>query len=926
MDDPIYLVKANDPSSAFYIFVLAYTAFVLLLIAPLVAWSRSNLQKEILEEEPAAPAHNNATGGTKDTDRNSHTTFQGTASVKPLPKGGSQVHSTAGKSLAVSSITGSHTPTNATGVSRQVSVRSGRSGLGLILDKVAGASYPDQALEFQLRLGASAVGGQTVVSKTPTAKSSRAPSAATTSRLHTSTFPSSKKLSSLVFDVGGRRWANRRPIGRIDVIHKAVNQERANSVISGLSAAKRAAFTPDPAIHPLSRKRSTKGMSDVASSMLEDTTPEIMRPNGNYTSQPRGPSAMHHRARFVRGPNRIGSYYSASEKSFSRSVMSSIVDDISPQDAADANDPGRGNIFLQGAVQSPRAQGIDSGLKMGCFSTFVESMLDLAAPGEEMRRAVQSAIPLSMGAVSEALYRVITAVFISQYLGTESMIAYLLVGLFVRLTSEELSGAIIDALSSFVQACLFSGGQGDMALQAGQYAQHALVLQLVLGIPLLLAWALTMEDVVFWLVQSTVIAEMARGYAEVIVANYMVQAFSRTCTVVFHICGHEHFESVIDFTTSTLQLIVVACIVSRVANATLTTVAYVQLLFGIAGAVAKIMYAVMMGWLKPFRRGMFGELAILKNPQALRHMVRAIVPLLLGTVLEYGEWEVLTLFLRHLGPAEVATWAILGAIWDVLEALTEGIGEASATQVAFLLAALQPQRAQKLANTVIYLAIVQALLITAALYMSGKYLAVLFTDDPTLQHLFNNTISLLGLANVTMSFAQISWSLVGAQGRFQLATSIVFFARWGVTIPMAVVVIFAFFLDLNSVSGALVVGYATAACALTFIVLRTDWERLARVMQEVNAPSNPVDKNIVGYADNGFGDDDDDEDGDPFDDFDDDSDSSDGFGFGFGGDDDSEMPSSAVSGRSRNTTRSKKSRQSASSKRNVARLTYPVGP
>jgi MATE family multidrug resistance protein len=184
----------------------------------------------------------------------------------------------------------------------------------------------------------------------------------------------------------------------------------------------------------------------------------------------------------------------------------------------------------------------------------------------------------------------------------------------------------------------------------------------------------------------------------------------------------------------------------------------------------------------------------------------------------------------------VATWALLGAFWDVLEAFTEGIGEAASIQIAFLLAAAQPQRAKKMANSVIYLAIVQSILITSGLFMAGRYLAILFSSDPTIQHMTNEAISLIGLANICMGCSQISWSLIGAQSRFRLATSVVFFARWIVTMPMALICIFVFFLDLNSVACSLIVGYSTASCALTFIVLRSDWDLLARAMQEINYP------------------------------------------------------------------------------------------
>ncbi|KAL3926241.1 MAG: hypothetical protein SGBAC_013553, partial [Bacillariaceae sp.] len=240
--------------------------------------------------------------------------------------------------------------------------------------------------------------------------------------------------------------------------------------------------------------------------------------------------------------------------------------------------------------------------------------------------------------------------------------------------------------------------------------------------------------------------------------------------------------------------------------------------------------------------------------------------------LEYGEWEVLTIVLRYLGPAEVATWCLLGAVWDVLEAFTEGIGEAAAIQVAFLLAAAQPQRARKLSFSILYFGLVQSLLISSSLFMGGRHLAMLLTADNTMQHMMNDAMTLLGFANVAMSFSQVGWSLIGAQGRFRLATSVMFFSRWFVTIPVALVTIFVFFLDLSSISGCLIVGYSTASCVLTFIVIRSDWDRLANLMQQMN---NPSEKDELDFE------------------FDDSDDSSDGFG-GIDSDDSSEQAPTKV--------------------------------
>merc|ERR1712003_182691 len=100
-----------------------------------------------------------------------------------------------------------------------------------------------------------------------------------------------------------------------------------------------------------------------------------------------------------------------------------------------------------------------------------------------------------------------------------SVEAYLLVGLFMRLTSEELSSAIIDALSSFVQASMDKTSTDTIKSNyiAGQYIQLAFVLQVFLNTPLLVVWVIFMEQFVMWLVQDSTVALIALEYASIVV-------------------------------------------------------------------------------------------------------------------------------------------------------------------------------------------------------------------------------------------------------------------------------------------------------------------------------------------------------------------------------------------------------------------------
>jgi len=302
--------------------------------------------------------------------------------------------------------------------------------------------------------------------------SSSAPSAATTGRLYQNSAvnhnPSDKGFSKLVLDVGGRRWKNRRPIGRADVIENVVanNIVRQSPSINLNSTAKsKQSDANKMSTVPSNKDNSLKkggapnhllgnSMSDLASSILSEQyhqlnhQPEMQIDISEMKKhqleqlrlmhqfqmqQQRQLFAMHrmqHQQRYYSHQRRFTRFGTRSVSEKSASVMSSIVDDISPDDAADANDPGRGNMFIQPGEkywatgsQYGHHVGNDSSLEPeDCCLSSLESLLLLTVPDVEKRNVLRASIPLTLGASSEALFRLVTIAFISQYLGTKSMI------------------------------------------------------------------------------------------------------------------------------------------------------------------------------------------------------------------------------------------------------------------------------------------------------------------------------------------------------------------------------------------------------------------------------------------------------------------------------------------------------------------------
>lgn len=154
--------------------------------------------------------------------------------------------------------------------------------------------------------------------------------------------------------------------------------------------------------------------------------------------------------------------------------------------------------------------------------------------------------------------------------------------------------------------------------------------------------------------------------------------------------------------------------------------------------------------------------------------------------------------------------------------------------MAYQLGAKRPERARLSAYKSILISIICASVITSIMWIIGEDLAVWLTPDPTLQYLIVEVLPLIGIGNVTLTAGTVSWALVGAQGRYRLATLVAFVGSWCVSLPLAAIFTYALKLDLQGVTSCVVIGYAVTSTTLNYILARSDWERLSRVVVALN--------------------------------------------------------------------------------------------
>ena len=185
----------------------------------------------------------------------------------------------------------------------------------------------------------------------------------------------------------------------------------------------------------------------------------------------------------------------------------------------------------------------------------------------------------------------------------------------------------------------------------------------------------------------------------------------------------------------------------------------------------------------------------------------------------------------------MAAWGIIEAIWDLFEAATEGLGEAGSIRLAFHLGTGNIEAAKRSTWKSLFLSTWLAIFMSSVFFFCIGLIPGWFTDDETLQRMIIKMLPLVGVGNILMVFGMVSWSLVGAQGRYKLATCVSAVMSFCVTLPLAALFCIGFKFELDALVAAVVIGYSTTGLVLAYILLMSDWELISKTVREGNEES-----------------------------------------------------------------------------------------
>lgn len=346
-----------------------------------------------------------------------------------------------------------------------------------------------------------------------------------------------------------------------------------------------------------------------------------------------------------------------------------------------------------------------------------------------------------------------------------------------------------------------------------------------------------MDDVIRLFGMNERVVEIGAQYTKLVMFDYMAVGMFDTFTALLDVSGYALPATIMDLAAASLDLLSVWLLLMFVEGMDLFWVGMAQMVSSVVIYGVFVCFVVYKGWIDPFKSGLVHSFG-LKNIPAVKYVLKTAIPLSIGTLLEYGEWEALTFFAAVLGPAEVATWGILEAIWDLFEAFTEGLGETGSIRLAFHLGKGNIDMAKLSAWKLLFISMCLALTVSALLFVLMPYIPGMFTDDETLQDMVHDVLPLIGIGNIFMVFGMVSWSLIGAQGRFKLATMVSAVMTFAVTLPLSAVSSIVYHFTLEGLVGAVVVGYSTTGLVLGCILQLSPWDRISKKIQDLNAAEN----------------------------------------------------------------------------------------
>lgn len=337
------------------------------------------------------------------------------------------------------------------------------------------------------------------------------------------------------------------------------------------------------------------------------------------------------------------------------SILSKLdADAISVRDAVDARDGGKMPHFFGKSSD-------DSNYITAAWN----KLMDIVVFDKEMKKYLALAGHYSAQGILEELLGVVEIAAIGRFMGIRAASAYIVVSTVTGFTGTITTGFYESAGVLIPQA---NGARNN--LMVGRYMQLAILFYILTSLPGAVFWCFFTDDAVLFYKFDEETARMAQMYVYATLPGYFTYGIDAVLYELLNCTGHE--------TYSTWFTLVSSCIHTGIVVGMLYTGVTDLYVLGLFETVSEVVcltlnftILVRNGWLDPYWKGLIKTNG-LRDGRAVKNVVGTAIPLSFAWILTYGEWEIMTLFCRHMGDtgAEVAAWGLMGYLWSAFETLT----------------------------------------------------------------------------------------------------------------------------------------------------------------------------------------------------------------------------------------------------------------
>mmetsp|Transcript_34971 Transcript_34971/g.64738 ORF Transcript_34971/g.64738 Transcript_34971/m.64738 type:complete len:730 (-) Transcript_34971:83-2272(-) len=459
------------------------------------------------------------------------------------------------------------------------------------------------------------------------------------------------------------------------------------------------------------------------------------------------------------------------------------------------------------------------------FSRWVRLWSSIVKYDYETKRIIRLVVPFTLSGVTCTMADLICLALISHTIGTDSMVAYMMVDAIVGITSSFTYGWI-DSISSLTSMA-YGAENYEMV---GRYVQTACTIFVLCEIPMTFFWGEYIGKVILWMGFEESVADLAHTYVLISMVAGIIGGLHQAFMDFLEVVEHEAFANAL-YCVSALVETAFVTLFALYPEVSLSVFGLEPSLFvfGLIFLINTIIFlfiGIIIPYYKGWCTGYFG--LYLPDMSVVKLLFNTAMPLAVGGILSYAEWEILIVFAAALGPAEVATWGLLGSIWNVFESTTSSIGSAAEVRCAYQFGQGRPALAKLSAYKSMFLSVLISIWSTAVFLCFSGDIPGWLTKDETIQKMLVPLFPLIALGQVTMTMGMVAWALIGAQGRYRLATSIATGCSLLITTPVAALMTIVWRINLQGLTFAVVIGYTVTAMCMSTVLLMTDWERRAK--------------------------------------------------------------------------------------------------